>query len=410
MDALSKSAPGPASQEQEGATPGTVRNHNERLILSIVKEQGPIAGAQIARLAGVSAQTASVITRSLEADGLLVRGEPVRTLGKVGKPISPLFLNPEGALAFGLRIGRRAADMILMNIVGDVLDQRSITYDYPLPGAIDGFAARSMAALTKELPPNLLSRIVGIGVATPFGLWKLPEEAGASPEAMADWKTHDFVQSFSAFTDLPVFVANDAGMACNGEFVFGNSENLSEFIYFYIGAFVGGGLVLGGRIHLGSTGNAAAFGTLPIDGIDKRPNQLVQGASIFTLERRLSAERGRPLKLLDTSGEWTLEDPTVAAWVRDTGRALAMGALGVAATVDVPDIVLDGNFPNEIKRAVRAEMEAALGSLDTSEIRPPRVVLGSLGRAAAAKGAAFQPILAAHFVEGSQIRTGVSAG
>ena len=94
----------------DGATPMGVRDHNERLVLSTVQRLGPMASADIARCTRLSAQTVSVITRSLEADGLLMKGEPVR--GKVGKPLTPMCLNSSGVYSYGLRIGRRSAELI----------------------------------------------------------------------------------------------------------------------------------------------------------------------------------------------------------------------------------------------------------------------------------------------------------
>eukprot|EP00752_Nemacystus_decipiens_P019245 g17301.t1 len=336
-----------------------------------------------------------------------MRGDPLRARGKVGKPSTPVSLNPEGALAFGLRIGRRAADMILMNMIGEVLAARTLTYDYPLPDAVDRFAEESIASITEILEPRLQDRIVGIGVATPFGIWKLPEEAGAPREELTAWQTHSFTTSFAEFTDLTVFTANDASMACSGELVFGNAADLTDFIYFYIGAFVGGGLVLDGRIFLGRHGNAAAFGSVLIDNISTKPNQLVQGASIYVLERALSERKGKQVKLRDTSDAWKLSDPLVDAWVSQTGRSLAVAAISVSATVDVDCVVVDGNFPRAIKEAVRARMSEAFTQLDTSEILQPSITTGMLGRKAAAIGAAYQPIMAAHFIEGSQIHAGV---
>ncbi|MBN8931857.1 MAG: winged helix-turn-helix domain-containing protein, partial [Rhizobium pusense] len=58
-----------------GANQIGVRAYNERLVLSLVRRHGGLSKAEIARLCGLSAQTVSVIMRSLEKDGLLIRGE-----------------------------------------------------------------------------------------------------------------------------------------------------------------------------------------------------------------------------------------------------------------------------------------------------------------------------------------------
>ena len=398
-----RTTPGRRAPSGDGANPSSLRNHNERLVLSVVKSEGQVASSQIARLTSLSAQTASIITRSLQADGMLVRGAPQK--GRVGKPSIPVSLNPEGSLAYGLRIGRRGADLILMNLIGEVMQTRTTHYAYPLPEMIDAFVEESMASIGDGLPDHLKDRIVGIGVASPFGLWKKADAAGAPEEMMAAWRAYDFATSFAAFTDLPVLLANDASMGCSGELVFGAARELTDFLYFYVGAFVGGGVVLGGQVFFGKTGNAGAFGTLMVDDIDAQPNQLVHAASIYTLERDLAAEAGGAVRLRSNSEQWDLANPHVDAWVTHTARSLATAAVSAAAVVDVATAVVDGGFPDIVKQEVIARMRLALDRLDTQEISPIMVHTGILGRSAAAMGAAYQPILAAHFLEGSRFGT-----
>ena len=86
-----------------GSNQTGMRAHNERLVLSLIRKHGPMAKAAIARMTGLSAQTVSVIMRALEADGLLVKGEPVR--GKVGQPSVPMGLRAQGAYFLGLKVG-----------------------------------------------------------------------------------------------------------------------------------------------------------------------------------------------------------------------------------------------------------------------------------------------------------------
>ncbi|MBV6657334.1 MAG: ROK family transcriptional regulator [Devosiaceae bacterium] len=385
---------------QNAVTPSGVRNHNERLVLSVVKREGHVASSQIARLTSLSAQTASTITRSLEADGMLLRGAPQK--GKVGKPSVPVALNPEGAMAFGLRVGRRGADLVLINLVGSIVARREVQYAYPLPHALEDFVEAAMGAIIDDLPKRLASRIQGIGVATPFGLWHKPEAAGAPPGGMDAWRGYEFARGFFRFTSLPVLVANDATMGCGGERMFGAGRTLSDFLYFYVGAFVGGGLALGGRVFLGAGGNAAAVGSILVRAGDEQPNQLVHTASIYLLERQISARSGADVKLRPDSPEWTLDDPLIDQWVSETAKALASAAVSSAALVDVRAVIIDGAFPDGIKTAIRERMAQAIDQIDLLELSAISVFGGELGRDAAAMGAAYEPILAAHFLEGSQ--------
>ena len=70
-----------------GANQVRVRAYNERLVLSLVRRHKGLSKAEIARRSGLSAQTVSVIMRSLESDGLLVRGALLR--GKVKPDAEP---------------------------------------------------------------------------------------------------------------------------------------------------------------------------------------------------------------------------------------------------------------------------------------------------------------------------------
>ena len=114
-----------------------VREHNERLILSMIQRHGTMPASDIARRAGLSPQTVSVILRGLETEGFVERGDPVR--GKVGKPSIPMALAPEGAYSVGLKVGRRSADLVLTDFNGQPRQQMQFTYRYPMPQAILGF-------------------------------------------------------------------------------------------------------------------------------------------------------------------------------------------------------------------------------------------------------------------------------
>src|SRR5215510_12188905 len=97
-----------------GTNQSGVRLYNERLVLSLVRRHGSLPKAEIARLTGLSPQTVSVIVRQLEGDGLLLKKRPQR--GKVGQPLVPFSLNPEGAYFVGIKIGRRSGDLILIDL------------------------------------------------------------------------------------------------------------------------------------------------------------------------------------------------------------------------------------------------------------------------------------------------------
>ena len=140
-----------------GTNQSGMRAHNERLVLSLVRQHGALAKSDIARITGLSAQTVSVIMRALEQEGLLQRGEPVR--GRIGQPSVPMSLDADGAFFVGLKVGRRSADLTLIDFLGRVRSTLRRIYRYPTPDRIVGFVAEALPSPPRDVLPS--SQICG---------------------------------------------------------------------------------------------------------------------------------------------------------------------------------------------------------------------------------------------------------
>lgn len=379
-----------------GATPHRMRNHNERLILSMIHRHGAMPGSDIARLTGLSSQTVSVILRKLELDGLVAKGTPVR--GRVGKPSVPMALAREGLLSVGLKIGRRTADLLLIDFHGGVLAERRMSYRFPTPDAVFAFLRAGIAAFGAGLPAGIADRIAGIGIAAPFEMWNWHHSVGAPANRMMAWRGLDFARTIAAFSDLPVFVQNDATAACRAEHVFGQGKRFASYGYFFLGAFIGGGVVLNGTVVEGQHGNAGAFGSMPMPSPDG-PRQLIDTASIHLLEKRLEADGLDPQDLWDDPLDWSCFEAHVAPWVSQTAGQIAHAAISVCAVLDMEAIVIDGAFPETVRAALTRATGEALGRMDLRGLIPPEVVEGRVGRNARALGAASAPVFSQYFLD-----------
>src|SRR5262249_13942010 len=152
-----------------GTRQSGVRLYNERLVLSLVRHHGALPKATISRLTGLSPPSVSTIVKELERDGLLLRQAPQR--GRIAQPSVPASLNPDGAFALGVKIGRRRSEMVIMDFVGAVRAEFHRTYVYPKPRAVLDFIAEGRQRLAKSLSDEGRVRIAGLGIASPFELW-----------------------------------------------------------------------------------------------------------------------------------------------------------------------------------------------------------------------------------------------
>lgn len=386
-----------------GTNQSGMRDHNERLVLSLVRSHGNLAKTDIARMTRLSAQTVSVIMRELEDDGLLLRGEPIR--GRVGQPSIPLALDPEGAFFLGLKIGRRSAELVLIDFLGNVRAMLTNSYRYPSPRETVAFVKSGITGIRSGLTVDQDRRIAGLGIAMPFELWNWAETAGAPRDIMEQWRNRDIRADVQAECPFPVYLQNDATSACGAELVFGQIRGLRDFVYFYIGAFAGGGVVLGGRLYMGPTGNAGALGSMPVPGLGGRPTQLIDVASLAILEKALNAE-GQDAGYLWTSPEsWSGEGPAFDQWFARAGEALAFAIVSSASVIDFEAAVIDGWMPGSARRRLVENVRAGLARIDVEGLKIPEVREGTVGIHARALGGASLP-LSERFLVGSAQASG----
>jgi predicted NBD/HSP70 family sugar kinase len=385
----------PAASDR-GTNQTGVRLYNERLVLSLIRLHGELPKADIARLTGLSPQTISIITNQLTADGLLLRGEPRR--GRIGQPSVPYSLNPEGALAFGLKIGRRSVDLYLIDFTGRIVAALHQTYAYPTLAIIRQFTSDGIEEVLAGLRPGLDSRIAGLGIGAPYEMWTWHEEIGAPLEELELWRTVDIRREIAALCPWPVYFANDITAACAAELMFGIGGEFIDYLYLFIGSFIGGGLVLNGHLFPGRTQNAAAIGSMPAPSKSgtARPPQLMNVASIYVLERKLIAQ-GRDANVLwQSPDDWGGGNlgPALDEWIDEVATSVAFSIVAAIAVIDVETVIIDGAFPVAVRRRIIEQTRIALARVNRQGLSPFRLVEGSKGNAARAMGGASLPLLA----------------
>ena len=381
-----------------GVNQSGVRDHNERLLLTLLQRNGPTPGIDLARLANLSPQTVSIILREMEAEGLLSRGAPIK--GKVGKPSVPMRLAENGALSFGYKIGRRSAVLLLSDFCGTVRHQMQLTYKYPMPEPIFRFLREGVDDITARCKPTERERICGIGIASPFELWKWNELVDAPAKEFAAWKDVDFFAEVARFSELPVSLVNDATAGCQAEHIYGRGKEFRDYAYFFIGAFIGGGVVLNHSVYQGHQGNAGALGSLRSFGPHGESQQLIDTASIHLLEARLAENGMDPRQLYAEPQDWSRFARFVDPWLGQTAQELAKASLSVCAVIDFEAILIDGAFPDAIKQALVERTRRYLVNQDMRGLVAPRIEGGTIGANARAIGAAASPFFDRYFMNG----------
>ena len=200
------------------------------------------------------------------------------------------------------------------------------------------------------------------------------------------------------FSDLPVVQMNDATAACQAEHTYGRGKEFQDYAYFYIGAFIGGGVVLNNSVYIGRQGNAGALGSLRSISPIGESMQLVDMASIHQLEARLREVDIDTRQLWDDPESWTKLSRYVEPWLLQTAQELAKASLSICSVIDFEAILIDGSFPTSLREDLVNRVRRYVATQDTRGLIPPRIETGSIGGNARAQGAACEPIRAQFFL------------
>ena len=376
-----------------GGNQVSVGQYNERLVISLLRRHGWLTKADLARLTGLSAQTMTVIVKRLIASDLLLSGDKVR--GRVGQPSTPFALNPLGAVSIGIKIGRRSLDLIAMGFDGTVLARRTERFALPDAAATLRLIDDNLPGLLEDLPVEQRTRILGAGVAMPRTLAGWESELNLPAGALDDWNEVDIVAEVENRIGAATYLLHDVSAACLAELCFGRGKEIQNFLYLYVGSFVGGGLVLSNQLQTGARGAAAAIGSLPTGlcttGV---PPQLIEKASLTGFEALVRAA-GREDPHSFYYGEQ--DETTVRVfteWAEEAAQSLAFAITATASILDLDAVILAGGLPEDRTADLLRMTEAALASYNTKGLHMPQLHQAEIGITARAIGSAFLPIYA----------------
>ena len=380
-----------------GSSQGGLRQYNERVVLQAIRLNGSLPGAEIARVTQLTAQTVSMITKRLLDDDLLLKGAPQR--GKVGQPSVPLALNPDGAFAVGIKVGRRSMDLLLVDFTGAVRERWSMDYRYPDPDVLRAEIGQRLRELRRTLGATQRNRVQGIGIAAPLSLggWQTLLDMPAS--VAEKWQRTDLRAEVAALTQWPVELLKDTAAACVAELVAGRGRSVKSFLYIFVDTFIGGGLVMDSHLRSGLHGNAGAIGSLPLGLAPtsqraSTPAQLLSVASLLNLERLYAAaglDAGAALDARALDAPWRQHTD---AWLRDASAAIALSINSAACMLDLDGAIIDGSFSRELLGALVAAVTQALGCYSWEGVVRPQLLPGTIGSDARAIGGALLPLYA----------------
>lgn len=382
-------------REMRGSNHVGMRQFNERTVLRAIRHHGAMPKADLARLTQLTSQTVATIVNRLMEDGLLLKQARIR--GKIGQPSVPLALNPEGVFSLGIQIGRRSLEVVVTDFLGNMRHQWQHLYPYPAPADVLEKIQEGLNLMQQRMGKQW-PRVVGIGLSAPLALHLWGDVMGEpAQQVLAQWEHVDLKAAVQQLSDLPIEFAKDTTAACVAELVQGHGREIENFLYVFVGTFVGGGLVLDGHIVNGRRGNAGAIGSMPVSGPTQHHHQLLELASGWQLEQALMQAGHDPLLIQqdaivqDTYAQW------VEPWLTQAANALASSMTAASALLDLDAMVMDGSLSPRLMERLMDRTAQALNTQRFEGLHQPQLRHGRVGSHARALGASLLPLHAQFF-------------
>ena len=362
------------------------KDHNSAVVLDLIRNQGPISRADIARSTSLSRQTVQNIVGKLDELGMVELRSGV-AVGR-GHPGVNVSMRRNAAHFFGVQVDRTWVNFVLTDVFGEIrwslilsLPEQNIEHIHQV--IVHGISIGRQE--TKDFASNILG--CGIAAAGPFDTeTHLPDPTGFSSLGSTDSLTY-----LKETLALPVALSNDANAAAIGEELHRGNGNQADFATLHFGAGLGAALIIEGTIYQGAYGNIGEIGHIQVDPFGKkchcgRLGCLEQYLSYNSLcrELALSPDESKSYEIIQNL--ITIRSPELMDWIASAALRLRQAIQLLDALLSPSEIIITGTIPDELLNLLMEEAKPY--PLRIGSTKDVIVLRGRAGKWSIAAGAA----------------------
>ncbi|MBO4252811.1 ROK family transcriptional regulator [Streptomyces griseorubiginosus] len=360
-------------------------------IFTTVLSHGPLTRLEAARRAGLSPAAVTKAVKPLIEAGYLVEDTADEGRPTLGRPANPVRVDGGRALFLGVKVTGDEIIAVLTDLCCRIRADRRL----PLAGRDTRSVLADIARLVDELllsADELGSTVQGLGIAVSGDVDRAEGVVRYSP--FLEWRDVPLAELAAMTCGLPVTVDNDVRALTVAEQWFGEGVGLSDFAVVTVGAGIGCGLVVHGRVVSGAHGVAGEIGHVTVDPAGPACHCGNRGcveaiAGEAAIVRQVRAATGR--QVADATEAVALAHravPGVREVYARAGEAIGRGIATVANLLGPERVIISGEglaahdlFAGQIRDAFTA---AAFGSAARCDVLTRPLPFEEWARGAAA--------------------------
>lgn len=235
---------------------------NVSAVLRVIRDNGSLSRAEIAKLTGLTPASVTNITKILIEDKFLIESKIGESSG--GRPPIILELNPDARYVIGIGIGVGVIDVVITNLSAKIISKKSMIigderYDYNLVFAELVNLINEVIELSNIERKNIL----GAGVAL-HGI--VNAKSGESIHSLYyGWKNINIKKRLEDELQLAIYVDNDVRAMALGESLFGATKDISNFVTLNISNGIGAGIIINNTPYYGVDFSAGEIGHIAVE-------------------------------------------------------------------------------------------------------------------------------------------------
>lgn len=233
----------------------TSRALNRRLILNLLRQEGPKSRAEIATITGLSPAAVTFVIADLIEEGHVTEGKAVAGLS--GRRPIPVEINYANGLAIGFKLMVGSAECVVTDLATNPLASCRLSLGDNKPENVATTLAEAVPQLVKAAGrPH--ARLAGIGVSMPGVIDN--SQAVCVRSFRFKWNNVPFASMVAQKVKVPVWLEDDTNAYAIAQQLFGPGRHHRNMAVLAIGVGISCAIIVDGKLYRGAHGAAGKFG------------------------------------------------------------------------------------------------------------------------------------------------------
>lgn len=321
--------------EYTGRTQSHVKLDNQRMILNVLFEKGPLSRADLAKVLASSKPTVSKnVEGLLDANMIFEIGKADNSVGKKAMLID---VNGDYGHVFAIDLSKNNLKMVLTNLKGDWLH-------YEVHRLVEGFdviGAISAYLEGKEEEKSLVKQVV---IAYP-GVVGHNNAYYLTNVKMKEHWLEAILSYISKEFGLEAVVKNDVNLATIAEKQYGPMSEVDNLYYISGDTGIGSGVILNHKLYEGDSNAAGEIGfILPSQRVDGKYHTLEERICINALTTRYTEKTGEAVRMADFILKVREKDTVALKLYDEVLTNMSIAITNVASILDIRHVVVSGRL------------------------------------------------------------------